>query len=148
MDKPGLAGRRVDWLCDELLEEVAKMFLHLHHVKAAGFKRNAAIEGLVHASALKAASIQDADVILPRQPGEPAFVASATSKGVEHAVCNPGTPDASCSCVHSQRGNLCSHIIKVVLRMIVVDQLSLLHAFTFQRVTRMPNTSVAKPFDM
>lgn len=123
MDKPLLNGRRVDWLCNQLLEDVARKFLHGQHIKAAGFQRNAAIEALVHASALRALSISDTDVSLPKQAGEPAFVCSSASEGVEHTVCNPGSAEATCSCVHSQRGNLCKHLIKVRLIMPTTESL-------------------------
>ena len=58
--------------------------------------------------------IPDSNVHLPASEDEPAFVRSSKQSHLEYAVYNPCTEWAVCECVHSQKGNICKHQLKVL----------------------------------
>lgn len=118
-ERKQLRGRRVDWLCWFLIRKVVDKVLHAQHLKEAGFRPNRTMETMVSSSVTAARQIPDSAVKLPEGAGQPAFVRSSAQSGIEYTVCSAGGADASCSCVHFSRGNLCKHIIKVSFGMII-----------------------------
>lgn len=64
--------------------------------------------------------IHDHCVTLPSKVGEPAYVTSNKRPHLHYAVYNPETEWGYCECLHSMKGNLCKHHLKV-LRMIRPD---------------------------
>ena len=62
---------------------------------------------------LQARTIAESRVSLPSAPGEPAHVESSTA-GTVWIVYKPTTDWACCTCNDGQRGNICSHQLKVI----------------------------------
>ena len=70
--------------------------------------------GIVVSALIQAWDIPDNDVTLSVVEGGPAFVMATTHRHIWHAVYNPGEFWATCTCIHSLRGNICKYQIKVL----------------------------------
>jgi hypothetical protein len=115
-----LVGRRVDWLIDELTNDVINRYEFNAYMKENGFEGNRKRERVVINSLLQARKIPDHCVTLPSETGEPAYVTSNKRPHLRYAVHNPETEWGCCECPHSMKGNLCKHHLKV-LRMLRPD---------------------------
>jgi hypothetical protein len=115
--KSRLVGRRVDWLFHELTHDVIMKYKYNQYLKESGFISNKKAERLVINSVLQSLKIPDSCVSLPTVQGQPVLVTSSKRPHVKYAVYNLDTQWACCECVHSQKGNLCKHQIKVLRMM-------------------------------
>lgn len=109
-----LMGRRMDWLIYELTGNVIEKYDYSHWCKLNGFVKNKKQRQVMVNSINQANSIPDNNVILPERPGGPAYVKSSKRGHITYAVYNPCTEWAVCQCVHSQKGNICKHQVKVL----------------------------------
>jgi hypothetical protein len=103
--KGRLVGRRMDWLIDELTHDVIMKYKYNQYLKESGFISN---------------KKTDSYVSLPTEAGQPTLVTSSKQLHVRYSVYNPDTQWACCECVHTQKGSLCKHQIKV-LRMMKLE---------------------------
>jgi hypothetical protein len=83
-----LVGRRVDWLIDELTNDVINRYEFNAYMKENGFEGNRKRERVVINSLLQARKIPDDCVILPSETGEPAYVTSNKRPHLHYAVHN------------------------------------------------------------
>jgi hypothetical protein len=84
------------------------------------FIDNNKMQAIVVGSIIKARTIPDSDVSLLEYDGWRAWVVSSDSRQLFYTMHNPTTDLASCTCVHTQRGNICKHQLKV-LQMLHLD---------------------------
>jgi hypothetical protein len=115
--KNRLVRRRVDWLIHDLTHNVIMKYEYNQYLKDSGFISNKKAEHLVINSILQSLKIPDSCISLPTVEGQSALVTSSKRPHVEYAVYNPDSQWACCECVHSQKGNLCKHQIKVLRMM-------------------------------
>ena len=109
-----LVGRRVDWLIHQLTGDVINRYDYMQFRKENGFVTNKKGRSLMLSALTQSQKIPDSNVRLPASEGEPAFVRSSKRSHLEYAVYNPCTEWAVCECVHSQKGNICKHQLKVL----------------------------------
>jgi hypothetical protein len=109
-----LVGRRVDWLIHQLTGDVINRYDYMQFRKENGFVTNKKGRSLMLSALTQAQKIQDSNVRLPASEGEPAFVRSSKRSHLEYVVYNLCTEWAVCECVHSQKGNICKHQLKVL----------------------------------
>ena len=81
--------------------------------KRSGQTYSRKLEKAIEGSVQRAAAIADSSVCLPTAESEVATVPSASDPSQRHSVFAPGTADATCTCQHFLRGNVCKHIMKV-----------------------------------
>lgn len=115
-----LVGRRVDWLIHQLTGDVINRYDYTYFRKKNGFVTNKKSRALMVSALVQAQTIPDTNVQLSLDLGGPAYVRSSKRPHLRYAVYNPCTEWAICECVHSQRGNICKHQLKV-LRMVRPD---------------------------
>lgn len=109
-----LLGRRMDWLIYELTGNVIEKYDYSHWSETNGFVKNVKQCQIMVSAIIQANTIPDANVILPITLGGTAFVKSSKRGHLTYAVYNPCTEWAVCECVHSQKGNICKHQVKVL----------------------------------
>ena len=69
---------------------------------------------MVVLAVILARDILDFDIQLPTYDGGPVHVTSMTYRYVQYVVHNVGESSATYTCVHSVRGNICKHQVKVL----------------------------------
>jgi hypothetical protein len=109
-----LKGRRVDWLIYQLTGDVINRYDYMHFRKENGFVTNKKGRSLMLNALTQAQKIPYCNVRFPTSEGGPAYVRSSKRSHLEYAVYNPCTEWAICECVHSQKGNICKHQLKVL----------------------------------
>jgi hypothetical protein len=112
--KGKLVGKRVDWLIHQLTGDVINRYDYMQFKKENGFVTNKRGRSLMLSALTQAQKIPDSNVRLPASEGKPAFVWSSKRSYLEYAVYNPCTEWTMCECVHSQKGNICKHQLKVL----------------------------------
>lgn len=115
-----LVGRRVDWLIHQLTGDVINRYEYQDFRKEHGFISNKKERALALSAIVQARKIPDDRVRLPVCEGHPALVQSVSRPHLVYAVHNPSTQMAVCECIHSQKGSICKHQVKV-LRMMRPD---------------------------
>ena len=114
-ERSRMVGRRVDWTITALTEEVHDHFWYKGLRKETGFIDNKKMQDYAVTALIKARDIPDCDVTLNVMPGNYALVTSSKHPHIRYAVYNPGEEWAGCNCVWAQRGNICKHLVKVLL---------------------------------
>ena len=114
-ERSRMVGRRVDWTITSLTEDVHDHFWYKGLRKEKGFIENKKMQDVVVSALMKAREIPDSDVALNQLPGNCAVVTSQEHRDVQYVVHNPGEEWAGCNCVWAQRGNICKHVVKVLL---------------------------------
>ena len=113
-ERSRMTGRRVDWCIYALTGDVLHHYRYSALRKRHGFVDNKKKQDIVVASLLKARDIPDSDVTLPDVSGGTAMVTSTTQRHIQYTVHNPDSDFGFCTCMHSQRGNICKHQVKVL----------------------------------
>ena len=83
-------------------------------MKENGFVTNKKSQSLMLRVLTHVLKIPDSNVRLPASKREPAFVQFLKRSHLEYAVYNPCTEWTVCECMHSQKGNICKHQLKVL----------------------------------
>jgi hypothetical protein len=109
-----LVGRRVDWLIHQLTGDVINRYDYMQFKKENGFVTNKKGRSLMLSALTQSQKIPHTNVHLPASDGEPTFVRSSKRSHLEYAVYIPCTEWAVYECVHSQKGNICKHQLKVL----------------------------------
>ena len=73
------------------------------------------MQNFVVTTLMKARDIQDADVTLNVLPGNYALVTSSEHQHIRYIVHNLAEEWAGCNCVWALRGNICKHVVKILL---------------------------------
>jgi hypothetical protein len=115
--KSRLVRRQVDWLIHELTHDIIMKYEYNENLKESGFVSKKKAECLVINSVLQSLKISDSCVSLPTEAGQPMFMTSSKRLHVKYAVYNPDTQWTCCKYIHSHKGNLCKHQIKVLRMM-------------------------------
>lgn len=114
MSRGKLLGRRVDWLIHQLVGDVVNRYDFMTFRKENGFVSNKKDRSLALSAIVRARSIPDTNVQLPTTPDRSALVRSCNRPWLQYRVLNPSSEWAVCECVHSQKGNICKHQVKVL----------------------------------
>lgn len=114
-ERTRMVGRRVDWSITTLTEEVHDHFWYKRLRKEMGFVDNKKMQDVVVSALVRARNIPDSDVSLDQFPGNYALVTSQSNRDTRYVVHNPGEEWAGCNCMWAQRGNICKHLVKVLL---------------------------------
>lgn len=114
-ERSRMVGRRVDWSITCLTEDVHDHFWYKGLRKDSGFVDNQKMQDFAVSAIVKARLIPDSDVSLNQSPGDCALVTSTSDREVRYVVHNPGEEWAGCSCPWAARGNICKHLVKVLL---------------------------------
>ena len=114
-ERSRMVGRRVDWTITALTEEVHDHFWYKGLRKEKGFVDNKKMQNFAVTALMKARDIPDVDVTLDVFPGNHALVTSSKHRHIRYCVHNPAEEWAGCNCVWAQRGNICKHVVKVLL---------------------------------
>lgn len=109
-----LLGRRVDSLIHMLTGDVVNRYDFMTFMKEHGFVSNKRERALALTAIVRARAILDECVELPVLDGEAAYVTSSKRPSLRYTVLNPGSKWAVCECLHSQKGNICKHQVKVL----------------------------------
>ena len=110
-----MVGRRIDWIITALTEEVHGHFWYKGLRKENGFVDNKKMQNFVVIALMKARDIPHVDVTLNVLPGNHALVNSSEHQHIKYIVHNRAEEWAGCNCVWAQRGNICKHVVKVLL---------------------------------
>lgn len=114
-ERSRMHGRRVDWTITALTEDVHDHYWYKSLRKEKGFIDNKKMQDYAATAILKARDIPDSDVSFDQEPGNCALVTSTEHRHIRYVVHNPGEQWAGCNCVWAQRGNICKHVVKVLL---------------------------------
>ena len=83
--------------------------------KENGFVDNKKMQNFAVTALMKARDIPDADVTLNVLLGNHALVISSKHRHIRYIVHTPAEEWAGCNCIWAQRGNICKHVVKVLL---------------------------------
>jgi len=104
-------GRRVDWLCYTLLDDVIPDYERRSILRAAGYVSDHQQARQVSAAVSKARLVGACSVVA-HASGTRVTVLSMSRAGHGHEVLQPATPWSTCSCEAGSRGQLCWHQVR------------------------------------
>lgn len=115
LEKQRFAGRRLDWLADDLKNKVTGHYWYARALKEFGFIRNFSQEFLIANAILLAYGIPDSYVYLNPEGEDIALVVSVANYPKVWTVYGTDTEWAQCDCFIGQQNTMCKHVMKVFL---------------------------------